>query len=426
MKYGQAIQTLKQNGIEKMKEIYGAAGAQENLKRYEDLAQGYQKYFADQEFSFFSAPGRTEISGNHTDHNSGKILAGSIHLDTIAAAGKNDSNQVRMISATYHQDMTISLEDLQPGNATSGTGPLLKGILDGFKKRGHKIGGFNVYTTTNVIGAAGVSSSASFEMLICTIVNYLFNDGTLDISEYAQIGKYAENKYWNKQSGLLDQMACAAGGIVTIDFKDQTNPVLEKLNFDFDELGHDLVIVNTGKGHADLSEEYSSVPIEMKKVAQYFGKEVLRECTLEEVIDNVTQVRKFAGDRAVLRAIHFLTEDDRVDTAVEAIRKKDYETFLKVITESGNSSWKYLQNCYPSGEHKEQPVTIALALTELYLKKLGRGVCRVHGGGFAGVIMALVPHQDTDGYVAYMEKHMGKENVYRMRIRNAGAIQVEF
>ena len=426
MKYGQAIQTLKQNGIEKMKEIYGAAGAQENLKRYEDLAQGYQKYFADQEFSFFSAPGRTEISGNHTDHNSGKILAGSIHLDTIAAAGKNDSNQVRMISATYHQDMTISLEDLQPGNATSGTCPLLKGILDGFKKRGHKIGGFNVYTTTNVIGAAGVSSSASFEMLICTIVNYLFNDGTLDISEYAQIGKYAENKYWNKQSGLLDQMACAAGGIVTIDFKDQTNPVLEKLNFDFDELGHDLVIVNTGKGHADLSEEYSSVPIEMKKVAHYFGKEVLRECTLEEVIDNVTQVRKFAGDRAVLRAIHFLTEDDRVDTAVEAIRKKDYETFLKVITESGNSSWKYLQNCYPSGEHKEQPVTIALALTELYLKKLGRGVCRVHGGGFAGVIMALVPHQDTDGYVAYMEKHMGKENVYRMRIRNAGAIQVEF
>ena len=174
---------------------------------------------------------------------------------------------------------------------------------------------------TCALPISGVSSSASFEMLICTIVNYLFNDGTLDISEYAQIGKYAENKYWNKQSGLLDQMACAAGGIVTIDFKDQTNPVLEKLNFDFDELGHDLVIVNTGKGHADLSEEYSSVPIEMKKVAQYFGKEVLRECTLEEVIDNVTQVRKFAGDRAVLRAIHFLTEDDRVDTAVEADRK---------------------------------------------------------------------------------------------------------
>ncbi len=426
MKYGQAVEALKQHGMDKMKEIYGAADAQANLKRYEELAEGYQKYFADQEFSFFSAPGRTEISGNHTDHNSGKILAGSIHLDTIAAAGKNGSNQIRMISATYHQDMTISLDDLKPGNATSGTGPLLKGILDGFQKRGHKIGGFNVYTTTNVIGAAGVSSSASFEMLICTIVNYLFNDGTLDISEYAQIGKYAENRYWNKQSGLLDQMACAAGGIVTIDFKDQANPVLEKLDFDFDELGHDLVIVNTGKGHADLSEEYSSVPLEMKKVAQYFGKEVLRECTLDEVIDNVTQVRKFAGDRAVLRAIHFLTEDDRVDMAVEAIRSKDYQTFLNVITESGNSSWKYLQNCYPAGEHKEQPVTIALALTELYLKKLGRGVCRVHGGGFAGVIMALVPHADTDGYVAYMEKHMGKENVYRMRIRNAGAIQVEF
>ena len=426
MKYGQAMQALKQSGLEKMKEIYGGSNAQQNLKRYEDLTEGYKKYFGDQEFEFFSAPGRTEISGNHTDHNSGKILAGSIHLDTIAAAGRNDSNLIRMISATYHQDMTISLDDLKPTNATTGTGPLLKGILDGFKKRGHKVGGFNVYTTTNVIGAAGVSSSASFEMLICTIVNYLFNEGTLDIAEYAQIGKYAENKFWNKQSGLLDQMACAAGGIVTIDFKDQTKPVLEKLEFDFDELGHDLVIVNTGKGHADLSEEYSSVPIEMKKVAQYFGKEVLRECTLDEVIDHVTEVRKFAGDRAVLRAIHFLTEDDRVDTAVEAIRKKDYAAFLNVITESGNSSWKYLQNCYPSGEHKEQPVTVALALTEVYLKKLGRGVCRVHGGGFAGVIMALVPHDDTDGYIAYMEKHMGKENVYRMRIRNAGAIRVDF
>ena len=426
MKYEQAVQALKENGMQKMAEIYGEACAAENLKRYEDLAEGYKNYFADEPFEFFSAPGRTEISGNHTDHNSGKILAGSIHLDTIAAAGKNNSDQIRMISATYHQDMTISLDDLERTSATSGTGPLLKGILDGFKKHGHKIGGFDVYTTTNVIGAAGVSSSASFEMLICTIVNYLFNDGKLDISEYAQIGKYAENNFWNKQSGLLDQMACAAGGIVTIDFKDQANPVLEKLAFDFDELGHDLVIVNTGKGHADLSEEYSSVPIEMKKVAQYFGKEVLRECTLDEVIDNMTEVRKFAGDRAALRAIHFLTEDDRVDVAVKAIKEKDYASFLNVITESGNSSWKYLQNCYPAGEHKEQPVTVALALTEVYLKKLGRGVCRVHGGGFAGVIMALVPHDDTDGYVSYMEKHMGKENVYKMRIRNEGAIRVEF
>ena len=177
MKYEQAVQALKENGMQKMAEIYGEACAAENLKRYEDLAEGYKNYFADEPFEFFSAPGRTEISGNHTDHNSGKILAGSIHLDTIAAAGKNNSDQIRMISATYHQDMTISLDDLERTNATSGTGPLLKGILDGFKKHGHKIGGFDVYTTTNVIGAAGVSSSASFEMLICTIVNYLFNDG---------------------------------------------------------------------------------------------------------------------------------------------------------------------------------------------------------------------------------------------------------
>ena len=291
-------------------------------------------------------------------------------------------------------------------------------------EKGYQVGGFDAFITSNVISAAGVSSSASYEMLICSMVNTLFNDGAMDVVTYSHIGKYAENHYWNKASGLLDQMACAVGGLVTIDFKNPEKPAVEKLSFDFGAQDHSLVIVNTGKGHADLSEDYSSIPNEMKKVAEYFHKEVCAEIDESAVIAEIAKVRAFAGDRSVMRALHFFEENRRVEKQVKALKEHDFAAFLKEITESGNSSWKWLQNVYTTADVQEQGISIALALTELFLAEKKRGACRVHGGGFAGVIMAMLPNDLVDEYVEYIEKAIGAGNAYRMNIRPYGAICV--
>lgn len=407
-----------------LRDLYGADKITENAARYTHVAEKFAEEFNNEDFEFFSAPGRTEIGGNHTDHNHGKVLAGSIQLDCVAAAGKNNSNIVNIISETYDQHLEISLDDLEPSEEHAGTPDLLKGILKGFIEEGYAIGGFDAYVTTNVIGAAGVSSSASFEMLICSMVDYFFNDLKLNTVAYAKIGKYAENKYWNKQSGLLDQMACASGGIVAMDFKNPDQPVIEKIDFSFDSINYDLIIVNTGKGHADLSAEYSSVPIEMKKAAAFFGKETLSEVSLEEFLENVTEVRKSTGDRAVMRALHFFTENQRVDAQVAALKSQQYDEFLRLITASGNSSWKWLQNCYSIENYDEQSVTVALALTELFLDRIEGGACRVHGGGFAGVILTLLPKEYTAEYEKYMEDKLGEGCVYVMNIRKYGAIHM--
>lgn len=407
-----------------MKDLYGTEKIAENTKRYEHVAKKFVEEFGKEEFEFFSAPGRTEIGGNHTDHNHGKVLAGSIQLDCVAAANKNDSDVVNIISETYNQHLQIKLDDLEPSKEHAGTPDLLKGILAGFVKEGFNVGGFDAYVTTNVIGAAGVSSSASFEMLVCCILDYLFNGTSLSIVDYAKVGKFAENVYWNKQSGLLDQMGCASGGIVAMDFKNPDQPVIEKIDFSFDSIGYDLIIVNTGKGHADLSAEYSAVPIEMKKAAAYFGKETLSEVSKEEFIRNIAEIRKTAGDRAILRALHFFTENERVEQQVAALKNKNYDEFLRLITASGNSSWKWLQNCYSLENFEEQSVTVALSLTELYLENIKKGACRVHGGGFAGVILTLLPKEYTRDYTKYMEDVLGEGNVYVMNIRKYGAIHM--
>ena len=333
---------------------------------------------------------------------------------------------MNLISETYNQHLVINLDDLAPTEKTTGTEPLLKGIFAGLLEKGCKVEGFDAYVTSNVIGGAGVSSSASFEMLVCVIVDYLFNEGKIGVVTYAKAGQYAENKYWLKGSGLLDQLACAVGGMITIDFADIENPAIREIKCDFDEMGHDLVIINTGKGHADLSAEYSAVPNEMKKVAEYFGKEVLEQCKEDDVIENVKAIREFAGDRAVLRAFHFFEENKRVDAEVEALEKKDFATFFNKITESGDSSWKWLQNCYCNETPDEQSITVALALTKLYLDKIGRGVCRVHGGGFAGVIAAFLPKEETEGFTKYIDKALGEGSAYVMHIRPQGAVKVEF
>lgn len=420
--------TLKLLESEKAKkllgELYGKAAVAENQKRYEDLVGKFVKEFGEKDLYLFSSPGRTEISGNHTDHNHGKVLAGSINLDCVGVAAVNDTNFVNIVSETFNQSFTIDLNHLEPSDRMAGTVDLVKGLLKGFEKSGYEVGGFDAYVTSNVISAAGVSSSASFEMLLCSMLNTFFNAGKMDTVAYAHIGKYSENHYWNKASGLLDQMACAVGGLITIDFLEPQAPVVEKIDFDFASQNHSLIIVNTGKGHADLSADYSSVPNEMKKVAQYFGKEVCAEISEEEVIANLAKVRAFAGDRSVMRAFHFFEENKRVEQEVKALRENDFAAFLEGITASGNSSWKWLQNVYTTADVQEQGISIALALTELFIAKKGRGACRVHGGGFAGVIMAMIPNDLVDEYTEYIENAIGEGNVYRMSIRPHGAICV--
>lgn len=407
-----------------MAELYGKAGAEENTERYRQVATGFENTYGDGDVLLFSAPGRTEISGNHTDHNHGKVLAGSINLDCVGAAAKNGTDTVRILSETFHQKFIISLKDLKPGKEMSGTIDLTKGLLQGFKERGYEIGGFDAYITSNVISAAGVSSSAAYEMLICSMLNTFFNEGSMDVVAYAHIGKYAENRFWNKASGLLDQMACAVGGLITIDFKEPEKPVVEKIDFDFGAQNHSLIIVNTGKGHADLSADYSSVPAEMRQVAAYFGKEVCSELSEDEVLSNLAAVRKAAGDRSVMRALHFFEENKRVEAEVAALKNNDFDAFLANITASGNSSWKWLQNVYTTADVQEQGISIALALTELFIAEKNRGACRIHGGGFAGVIMAVLPDSLVDEYVEYIEGAIGTGNAYRMNIRPYGAICV--
>ena len=423
MKVCDTIQMLESEKSRKlMTALYGEAAVDANIERYQNLVKSFQKKFAEEDVTLFSSPGRTEISGNHTDHNHGKVLAGSINLDCVGVAAKNNSSKVHIISETFNQSFISDLNDLSPSDKKAGTIDLVKGLLQGFKESGYEVGGFNAYITSNVISAAGVSSSASFEMLLCSILNTFFNEGRMDTVAYAHIGKYSENVYWDKASGLLDQMACAVGGLITIDFLEPASPVVEKIDFDFSSQNHSLIIVNTGKGHADLSADYSSVPIEMKKVAEFFGKEVCAEITEEEVIGHLAEVREYAGDRSVLRALHFFEENKRVEAEVKALKEGRFSDFLNNITASGNSSWKWLQNCFTNSAYQEQGITVALALTELFITGKQRGACRVHGGGFAGVIMAMLPNDLVEEYVAYIEKALGEGNAYRMSIRPYGAI----
>lgn len=424
MRSEETLQLLQTEGAKHlMRQLYGET-AEENVNRYRHVVQKFHDTFGDQDMMLFSSPGRTEISGNHTDHNHGKVLAGSINLDCVAVGAINHSSKVNIISETFNQDLTIDLNDLTPSQKKAGTVDLIKGLLKGFEESGYKIGGFDAYITSNVISSAGVSSSASFEMLLCSMINRFFNEGRMGTVAYAHIGKYAENVYWDKASGLLDQMACAVGGLITIDFLNPNEPKVEKIDFDFASQNHSLIIVQTGRGHADLSADYSAVPAEMKKVAEYFGKEVCAQITEEQLIEHLKEVREYAGDRSVLRALHFFEENKRVEAEVKALKEGRFEDFLKNVTASGNSSWKWLQNCYTNTNYQEQGISIALALTELFIEEKKRGACRIHGGGFAGVIMAMLPNDLVDEYVAFIEKALGEGSAYRMTIRPYGAICV--
>ena len=403
----------------KLQEIYGEAEI--SGARFKNLADNFAKIYKQDKAEYFTAPGRTEIIGNHTDHNGGKVIAGSINLDTIGAAYPNGTQVIHITSEGYRDEIVVDLTKLSKNNYKKGTAALVAGMMEGAQKNGFKTAGFDAYVSTNVIAAAGVSSSASFEMLICTIIDYFFNDSKMSFNDYAKVGQYAENVYWDKASGMMDQMACAVGGPVLFDFADRNDLKYRKLDFSFGKFGYRLVIVNTGKGHADLSREYSEIPEEMKAVAKELGVELLHETTQEELLKHCNEIE---DDRAVLRALHFFGENARVEEAVEVIEKQEYNKLLELMNESGRSSWELLQNCYTMKDCHEQKITRTLALTELFLKKIGAGICRVHGGGFAGVIMTIVPEKEMQNYVDYIAQFVGRDNVYPMDIRAVGAAHI--
>ena len=404
---------------ENLQKIYGET--EKSSARFTHLGEKFAEIYKHDHAEYFTSPGRTEIIGNHVDHNGGKVIAGSINLDTVGAAAPNGTDVIRITSEGYRDEIVVDLSKLSKKNYKKGTPALVAGMMEGAQKNGFKAAGFDAYVSTNVIAAAGVSSSASFEMLICTMIDYFFNEGKMTYNDYAKIGQYAENVYWDKASGMMDQMACAVGGPVLFNFADRNNLEYSKLDFSFGKFGHRLVIVNTGKGHADLSQEYSEIPAEMKAAAKALGVELLHESTLEELLIHVNEIE---DDRAVLRAIHFFEETRRVEDASEAIGKEDYGKFMKLMDESGNSSWELLQNCYSLQNCHEQKISLMLALTQLFLNKIQGGICRVHGGGFAGVIATILPEAEMDNYVEYISRYVGRDNVYPMDIRAVGAAHI--
>ncbi len=392
-------------------------------ERYVSLASLFEEeYGRCEKLSYYSAPGRTEVCGNHTDHNNGKVLAAAVNLDAVAVCAKKDGNITRVKSVGYDMD-TIDISDMSVHTEAYGTSrEIIRGMYAGFIERGYKVGPFDAYTTSSVLSGSGLSSSAAFEVLIGTILNYMFNDGKISPVEIAQIAQFSENKYFGKPCGLMDQMASSVGGFVEIDFKDTKEPVITKLDFDFASCGHSLCIVNTGGSHADLTPEYGAVRSEMEAAATVFGKKVLREVCPEEFNAKVAEVREKAGDRAVLRAMHFFADNKRVDFEAEALENGDFEAFKKGVIESGRSSYMYNQNVYPSSVPQDQPLSIGLCIAERLLS--GKGAWRVHGGGFAGTMQAFVPNDILDEYISEMKKVFGEKSCYVLSIRPCGGVEV--
>lgn len=409
---------------EVLRTVYGKNKVCQSRMRFEHLSQKYQEAFQSTKMEFFSAPGRTEIVGNHTDHNGGKVLAASINMDTIGAAYPNDTNIIQIISEGYANKIIVNLETIEEITIDEGTRSLVAGIAKAVKEFGYNISGFNAYISTEVISSAGVSSSASFEMLLCSIIDFFFNNCHLDPVIYAKIGQYAENKYWSKASGLMDQMACAVGGTIILDFHEDIK--YKKIEFDYSNIGYQLVIINTGKSHADLSQEYSEIPQEMRDVANSLGVDRLCDTSIQTLKERLNDINKIINnDRAILRAIHFFEENDRVDEITEAIHEQNNEKIKQIISESGRSSRELLQNCFSISDYKEQKINLYLTLTEMFLKKISDGCCRVHGGGFAGVIMCALPKRFVDEYIQFISAYAGKRNVYLLDIRQVGAIHLE-
>ncbi len=403
--------------------LYGSDNVLNERARYSEAISEFIALYGDNEVSLFSVPGRSEISGNHTDHNHGCVLAAGINLDIIAVATKTESSEIRIKSSGFPEDK-IDITKLSPGDYENyGSAAIIAGICDGFKKRGFKIGGFSAYTTSNVLKGSGISSSAAFEVQVCNVLNHFYNDGSIDAPDLAKISQYAENVFFGKPCGLMDQTACACGGFVAIDFENPAAPIIEKLDFSLSDAGYRLCIVNTGGNHADLNDDYASVPAEMKNLASHFGKEVLRGITYGEVLARLPELREKVGDRAIMRGLHFIEENERVAMQKEALKNGDVKTFLTGVLSSGDSSFKQLQNVYTVKNVEEQGLSLALALCKHVLDGRG-GAWRVHGGGFAGTVQAFVPEGLKDEFKKVMDAAFGENACSVLNIRSEGAIKI--
>lgn len=399
--------------------------AQSQRERYEKLREGFAKQFgSDEGGEYFSAPGRSEVGGNHTDHNHGRVLAAAVNLDIVAYARKTENGKAVLKSAEYPKIDVIDLSDLAKKTEEDETSAsLLRGICARCRELGYTVGGFEAYTMTRVLKGSGLSSSAAFEVLVVTIISHLYNDDKIDPVTAAKIAQYAENVYFGKPSGLLDQMASSVGGFTSIDFKDPETPVINKVDFDITSAGYALCVVDTGGNHADLTGEYAAIPVEMKKVAAFFGKEVLRDVDEKEFYEHIGEIRKQTGDRAVLRAMHFFDDDRLATQEAQALQSGDFESFKEMIISSGRSSSQRLQNVFAVVNPQEQGLTLALALSERLLA--GKGAWRVHGGGFAGTIQAFVPLSCLEEYRTEIEKVFGEGTCYTLSIRQPGGTKVE-
>ena len=389
----------------------------------EILDSGFESVFGKKPERYFSAPGRTEIGGNHTDHQRGRVLAAAVNLDTVAAVRVNGTDMIRIYSKGYPM-CEINVNDLVPNNDEINTTPaLIRGVAARFVQLGCKVEGFDAYCESTVLPGSGLSSSAAYEVLIGTIINHMFFDAKVSQAEVAQIGQYAENVFFGKPCGLMDQTASAIGNLVTIDFFDKEKPIIKPVNFDFSSCGHALCIIDTRASHADLTDEYAAIPGEIKMVAEYFGKEVLSEIDEADFFAAIPEIREKCGDRAVMRAVHFYQENARVPKQVEALEKGDFETFLKLIKESGYSSYMYLQNVIPAGYKEHQDVAIALVICEHLLE--GKGAYRVHGGGFAGTVQAFVPFEILEKFREGIDRVLGEGACHVLAIRPQGGVEME-
>ena len=392
-------------------------------KRYLAALDEFEDLYGDRDnIRLFSAPGRTEVGGNHTDHQHGMVLAGSVDLDVIAIVSDNGSDTVRIKSAGYPMDeidiTELSVDTEEMGKASA----LIRGVCAAFRNNGYKLGGFDAYTTSNVLKGSGLSSSAAFEVLVSNIINGLYNDHSVDALTIAKYSQFAEREFFGKPCGLLDQMASSVGGFTFADFCDSANPVVEKIELDIADSGCTLCVVDTGGNHADLTQDYADVTIECKAVSKALGVEFLREADANEFYKNLAVIRNSCGDRAALRAFHFFNENERVAKQKKALKEADFCEFFKLVNASGDSSYKYLQNLYPTSNPAEQGLCLALALTSNFLD--GEGACRVHGGGFAGTIQCYIPNEKLASYKQMIEAVFGKNSCVSLKIRPVGGYEL--
>jgi galactokinase len=393
------------------------------VDRYCRLTQRFQAaYPGDHDIAFFSSPGRTEVGGNHTDHNAGRVLAAAVNLDILSVIEKTDDSWIIIDSEGYRPiKVDISNLEVVEQEKYSPTA-LVRGVCARLKQLGYEIGGFRGFMTSSVPNGSGLSSSAAFELMVVAILNDLYNQGKVQPVLGAQIGQFAENEYFGKPCGLMDQTTVSVGGFVTIDFKDFANPIVHKVDYQFASSGFSLAIIGTGGSHADLNEDYAAIENEMKSVARALGGKVLREISAKKVMENIAFLRGKVNDRAILRALHFYADDDRVVQQVAALESNAFDRFLALIIESGYSSWKMCQNVFSPKNPNEQGIAVALSVSEAILK--GKGAWRVHGGGFAGTIQAFVPAELVPEYMQKMSEIFGKENCHLISIRSMGATRV--